>query len=241
MRAILAELGKGFGLLIIAILCMLTGLVAASGAIPDYEVFDKNTLVLIILYMLPNGVFLTYRQMFSSPKYQNLEPTAFKWFMNSVFIAGVLMFFIVVLAPQINYTHAVSSLIVSIPLFYYCYESYKLYQSVQKPASPEDLRHNSFENLIFIPAFLLCMVNFAIGILLQKKITLTTDNAFLFFSYDHLLYAVASVGAIALYYGRQVRAAYIYVAWPLAIVGGGFFAFFAYGWQSAKYVSLAVC
>jgi 4-hydroxybenzoate polyprenyltransferase len=262
MWPILLEVVKGVALIIIALLCMLTGLVAATKAFPSWDLlWDKTTTIFILFYLLPNVIFLAYRQMFSSPKYRNHEPPtvekqpvrsatqlvdersvegAAAWLSTWTGVTVCVMLLILTTSPPLYWSDLPVVFIFSSPLFYYCHKSYELFRSAQQPGSTEDARQQSFENLIFIPAFLLCIVNFSLGLLLERRIGQSHENAFAYLSWDDAPYLIGSYVVIDLYYRWRARAAYIYAACPLGVIVLGLLAFYAFNLESAKFIALAV-
>lgn len=241
IKAIGLELAKALALLAIAALCMLTGLVAATKAFPEWDMLtNKSSLTIAFLYVLPNVAFLAYRQMYSAPRYQNHEVSAAQW---SLAWAGVVLFIMVwsvSASPSVYWGDFFYVLILTSPLFYYCVTSYRLYKSASVPDTEADKRQKSFENLIFVPAFLLCIVNFSLGLLLKRRLAQPYESIMALSSWEDAAYLVGSITVVSLYYVWRVRAVIIYVGGPLFVIGLGLLAFFALGWSSAKFISLAV-
>lgn len=241
VKAILEEIGKAAALLLVAFLCILTGLVASAKTLPSWAmIFNKVTVAIVLFYLLPNVIFLTYRQMYSAPRYRTHAQRSAQWMSAwtgvTIFVMGNLVFS----SPNIYLGDFWYSMLLSLPLFYYCVESYRLNQSVVTPKSTEDIRHNSFENLIFIPAFLLCIVNFSLGLLLTRRLGQPYQNFSALFSWEDAAYLIGSFVVVALFYRYRVRATIIYVGYPLFVIGIGLFTFFALGWTSAKYIAFAI-
>jgi amino acid permease len=156
MTAIAIEVGKAVALLAVALLCLLTGMVAAAGRIPQMStVFNQPSFAIYLVYLLPTFVFLAYRQMYSAPRYQNHETAAIQWVVTWASVAAGVMLIVVLFAPHVYWMDIAAALLLSSPLFYYCFESYLLYRSAKDPHTELDRRQQGFENQIFIPAFLL--------------------------------------------------------------------------------------
>jgi hypothetical protein len=80
------------------------------------------------------------------------------------------------------------------------------------------------------------VVNFSLGFLLHRRITASIGSSIDYLSYEELPYIIASIGIVYIYYRRGVRAAFIYVAFPLTVIAAGLFGFFAFGFSLAKYI-----
>lgn len=239
MQGMLLELLKVLALAVVALLCMLTGFVAATKGFPSWQtLFDKTTLTLAFFYLLPNFMFLAYRQMFSSPQNRENDATAMAWVQTWIGVSGGAMVLMWAMSPVVHYTDLLVAGVFASPLLYYCYKSYQLYQRA-KQCTAERERQHSFENLIFIPAFLLCIVNFAFGLILERRLDYL-EPGFAYLRWEHLPYLVGSFIIIGLFYKWRTRAAYIYAAFPLAVITFGLLSFYLFGGTSAKFLALAI-
>jgi 4-hydroxybenzoate polyprenyltransferase len=240
-KPVLLEIGKALLLLIIASLCLLTGFVAATRALPPAQLFEtKEALTIVLIYLLPNFIFLAYRQMYSAPRYKNPDQSAAKWVLAWSGFTALLMIAITSVSPDVNWSELLYVLLLTSPLFLFCVVAYRLYESATAAGTDEDRRHKSFENLIFVPAFLLCIVNFSLGLLLKRRLDQPYDGLTELFSAEDIAYLLASFVVIALYYYWRVRPVIVYVACPLFVIAIGLFGFLAFNWPEAKFAALAI-
>jgi 4-hydroxybenzoate polyprenyltransferase len=241
VKSVLLEIGKALLLLVIAALCLLTGFVAAKRGLPSPELFaTSETLTTIFVYLLPNFIFLAYRQMYSAPRYKNPAHPAATWVLAWSGFTVFVMVLTTLESPDAYWGQLFYVLFLTSPLFVFCAAAYQLYQSAITAGSTEDKRHKSFENLIFVPAFLLCIVNFSLGLLLKRRLSQSYDGFIPLFAPEDLVYLFGSFVVISLYYYWRVRAAIIYVACPIFVIAIGLFGFLALDWPEAKFVALAV-
>jgi 4-hydroxybenzoate polyprenyltransferase len=198
---------------------------------------SKDACCLAVMLFAPIVAFLSYRQNYSSPRYMNDSAPALRWNLLWWAISGLLLFAAYLFSDRLEYPALISVILISSPFFVYCWYAHRLHRASTTASSIAVGRLQSFENTIFIPAFLLCTVSFSSGLAWASLIAGTNgEHSLTALVWTHLSYGVPALALIFLYYAMNVSSIRLYIAFP---VGGMTFAtvcFVVFQGVWAKYI-----